>query len=55
MQDTPPPPQAPKSRGPRTESREERRKAALKANMARRKAQAKSRAAGGDENKDKGA
>ncbi len=45
----------PKKHGKSGDAREERLKAALKANMARRKAQAKARAASGDKaDKDEG-
>ncbi|WP_170790787.1 hypothetical protein [Ruegeria lacuscaerulensis] len=46
---------SPKKQGKPIDAREERLKAALKANMARRKAQAKARAvAGGKADKDEG-
>ncbi|WP_162896728.1 hypothetical protein [Ruegeria sp. AD91A] len=46
---------SPKKQGKSGDAREERLKAALKANMARRKAQAKARAASGDKpDKDEG-
>ncbi len=46
---------SPKKHGKSGETREDRLKAALKANMARRKAQAKARAASGDKaGKDEG-